>query len=295
MHFTYKDPSGYLQQGDIIARSEAVESALREIHPYYFQNQDYQYLMVLTQSCDLVPDRRGAECKARYINLAAVRPLATALRFCLDMYQRSPRERRLGYCSESSKELVEQFLRRLLNNNQSGYFYLHSENGFGIPNPMVAFLHLSIAIKSGLHYQTLLESRIAQIAPQFQAKLGWLLGDIYSRVATDDWVPTACSQEEFDSQIDQQLEQLCYWINQKMISKIAQIEKQRKGAQGPDYEISKEELEALIEEFSKQRETKKEEFIQRAVEIAADVSPGIDQQKLALRLKNDPIVAQFLR
>ena len=73
IHFTYKEKPDMesLCQGDVLEKTEALNELLGTVHPY-FQNDDYQYFMVLTQSCDLVR-RDGKKCKTPYITLAAVR------------------------------------------------------------------------------------------------------------------------------------------------------------------------------------------------------------------------------
>ena len=50
---------------------------------------------------------------------------------------------------------------------------------------MCVFLALSIAMKAD-HYDTLLSSKVAQLDEIFAAKLGWLVGNQYSRIATPD-------------------------------------------------------------------------------------------------------------
>jgi len=47
-------------------------------------------------------------------------------------------------------------------------------------------LPLSLSIRAE-HYESCVRDRVAQIDDLFQAKLGWLLGQQYSRVGTPDW------------------------------------------------------------------------------------------------------------
>ena len=78
---------------------------------------------------------------------------------------------------------------KLLNNNHPEYFYLAEDVDCHLSEACVAFLKLAIPIKSE-HYDRCLAARISQLKEIFQAKLGWLAGNIYSRVGTPDWVPT---------------------------------------------------------------------------------------------------------
>ena len=50
---------------------------------------------------------------------------------------------------------------------------------------LVAFLQLAISVKNE-HYQALQQARVGQLKDVFAAKLGWLTGSQYSRVATTD-------------------------------------------------------------------------------------------------------------
>ena len=52
---------------------------------------------------------------------------------------------------------------------------------------MVTYLKVSIALKSELHYEVCLKAKKLELSDEFKAKLGWLIGDMYSRVGTTDW------------------------------------------------------------------------------------------------------------
>ena len=45
---------------------------------------------------------------------------------------------------------------------------------------------MSIALKAAAHYDVCLKAKIAQLDHVFAAKVGWLTGNLYSRVATPD-------------------------------------------------------------------------------------------------------------
>src|SRR5687767_6990667 len=118
MHFTYEpNPRPNLSQGDVIQRTPAVEEMLEEVHPHYFQNRNNAYFVVLTQSCDLVR-RDGKSCKARYISIAAARPLTHVIDREIAKYQQHEFEKRLGLCSKAYESKIQLFVERLLNNNE---------------------------------------------------------------------------------------------------------------------------------------------------------------------------------
>ncbi len=183
MHWTYAPVAGDdVCQGDILRRTERLDALLSEHHPGY-EDAKYVAFAVTTQSCDLVLREQG-RCAVRYVSLAPVRTLESFL----------PAELRVHGVADgnvflaSRRAKVMQFLERLLNQNEqaAGLFYLHPDPDSSIPNAWVALLRLSISLKSA-HYGALAAARIARLTPEFRGKFGWLVGNLFSRVATTDW------------------------------------------------------------------------------------------------------------
>jgi hypothetical protein len=214
MHFTYDHPeTTCLRQGDVLRRTEGVDSILAQVHPHYHQNAANRFLIVLTQSCDL-ERRAGQSCKARYITIAAVRLASLAIEREIDNH-RTALEARARVAKQSHRFQVERFVEHLLNNNEPAYFYLHEDITAGLDEPQCAFLRLSIPIKARLHYETCLAAKLLQLKPEFQAKLGWLVGDMYSRIGTADWVPTVESEADFKARVTKIVESETLWVEPK--------------------------------------------------------------------------------
>jgi len=207
MHFTYEDEwdREVLFQGDILKRTDEINTLLEEVHPLYLKD-DYRCFIILTQSCDLV-QRDKKPCNARYITLAACRPLATALEREIERLRsvRPGVERAAGIASKNHRFKVEQFLGSVLNNNRVPYFYLHPELGADFPEACCAFLRLSVSIRTADHYSMCLRAKILQLRTDFQAKLGWLVGELYSRVGTEDFTPNTDTKLEFEERIERVL------------------------------------------------------------------------------------------
>ncbi len=93
-----------------------------------------------------------------------------------------------GVYTKEGRFLAEQLLVKIMNQNEqaTGLFYLHPDADVGIATPSVALLRISIALRRE-HYAVLTSARHGRIAPEFAAKLGWLTGNLYARVATPDW------------------------------------------------------------------------------------------------------------
>ena len=202
IHFTYKSnpDMGSLCQGDLLRITTALRETLGTVHPYFLSEQ-YKYFMVLTQSCDLV--KRHGKCKTQYITLAAVRDFDSFFENRLISDQYAEKVNGLLLMDVRKKDRAYQFLERLYNNTESDYFFLYKEPELSLPNSMIASLKVSIALKSELHYQECLDAKLLELSDEFKAKLGWLVGNIYSRVGTTDWESIMTSAERSEMLTDE--------------------------------------------------------------------------------------------
>lgn len=183
-HWTYDIPNpDALFQGDLFRRSDELRALLTEVHPYFAKETKYQHFMLLTQSCDLVI--RGGECKAAYLTIAAVRKLSDLL--LSKELAKATRGRAIGrVVSKTSEARLREFLQRLVNNNDPNYFFLRADVSQGLGDDFCACLRVTVPLRTE-HYELLLKSKTGQLQEVFQAKLGWLVGNNYSRVGTRDW------------------------------------------------------------------------------------------------------------
>lgn len=186
MHFTYSESpqKDALCQGDVLKTTDELLQVLSENHPY-FANAKYKAFLVLTQTCDLVR-RNNGECNSQYITLAALRSYDD---FILRESNKYKIKEINGFklLEKSRYDAFLQQLERLYNNNENGYFFLSDDSDAGIQDKLVAFLKVSFALKSNLHYDKCVKAKIAELNDEFKAKLGWLVGQMYSRVGTKDW------------------------------------------------------------------------------------------------------------
>lgn len=187
IHFTYKccPDTVSLCQGDVLNKTDDLMEILKDVHPY-FQNDGYKYFMVLSQSCDLVR-RNGQCCKTPYITIAAVREYSDFLERTLIAKRFAENYNGVLLVEERFRQQATQLVERVYNNTEPDYFFLYKEDSLGFPKSMVAYLKVSIALKSEKHYQKLLDAKILELSDEFKAKLGWLVGNMYSRVGTTDW------------------------------------------------------------------------------------------------------------
>lgn len=195
IHFTYKADADMesLCQGDVLNITEELAEVLKEIHPY-FLNEQYKYFMVLSQSCDLVR-RNGKNCKTPYITLAAIRSYDSFLEKTLIKEKFAENVGGFLLMDEKKKEKAYQLIERIYNNTESDYFFLYKEDALEFPESMITYLKVSIALKSQEHYDKCLAAKKLELSDEFKAKLGWLVGNMYSRVGTADWEGIMTAQE----------------------------------------------------------------------------------------------------
>lgn len=208
MHFTYQEDlcTTELCQGDVLERTPEINSLLELVHPHFHKKENNLFFMVLTQSCDLVPRGEGGACKAPYITIAPVRPIESVVSRQIASLQAPGIRADLPVLTDKAKTKLSEFLKRVYDNNESGYFFLDSADTC-LPGDCCAYLNLSIAIKASEHYEKCIRAKRIQLTDTFQAKLGWLVGQMYSRVGTLDWDP-----KRLTVKIQDALENAAIWI-----------------------------------------------------------------------------------
>ena len=187
MHWTYDscEPDADLEQGDFLAVTPELTNLLGEVHAH-FTDEKYLGFLITTQSCDLV--RRGRKpAKSPYVSIAAIRSLRSTFPRLLAI-ECSPIQRGLPIFSSNRKSDARKLLSRIFNQNEAamGLFYLHPDNEAGIGDACVAMLRVTVSLRVE-HYERLVRARRVRLTPAFQAKLGWLLGNLYGRAAAPDW------------------------------------------------------------------------------------------------------------
>lgn len=267
-----------LQQGDLLSKQGLTE-ILRVVHPHYL-GEEYTHFLVLTQTCDLV--RRGENCKTRYVSLAAVRPAEIVLQREIQKYQDDFAKKGM-LCSRNKRFLLEQLLARLLNNNEPEYFFLRREDALNLHDDSCAFLRLSVSIRAYQHYDACLAARVVSLTEPFQAKLGWLIGNMFSRIGTEDWVPEHVSDSQFTQMIAERLDQLCVWVDDAKL-RIA------KSTANPA--LLKSDLGAIRKHVdSTIVPSRREQVLERIQAIVTEAGLTADAkmlQRLRTRLVNDP-------
>lgn len=281
-----------LSQGDILQPTQELRSIFENIHPHFI-DEKYTAFLVLTQTCDLVRRNRErpSDCKSRYINLAVVRPLLDILTFLLDRtcgkVEISGKVASRIYTKES-KQKAKQLLERIFNQNEQamGIFYLPEETSVKIADPSVALLQVSVAVRAHPHYEALRKSRSGRLKPEFQSKLGWLVGTLFSRVATQD-MPKEKQKELMISMLGSEKKGEESDIGLQWIS-----EKNVKAASKQKITIDNLTTNQIVDTLEKCKPTSPFDIaIERIIFVIEEILEGITKEKLRKiknRLINDP-------
>jgi hypothetical protein len=289
MHLTYERgdfKNDHLMQGDVLSRTPELDAVLRDVHPHFYNHPKNLYFIVLTQSCDLVPRLKGGACKAPYITIAPVRSLDLVVERQLSQFPIADVRAELPVLGLKSKTKVIEFLRRLLNNNEPGYFYLDAADT-PLVSDSVAFLNLSIAIKSDLHLAKCVAAKMLQLTDAFQAKLGWLVGQMFSRVGTPDW-----DAAELGKKVSSIVDDTAIWVDD---SKIGDVEASYSElGSSMDHVLSSAEIMKMLNKVP----TKKQRVIARATEVLREAlgeGQSSTAERLRKRLESDAALTALLR
>ena len=286
-HWTYDqfESRADLAQGDIVEPSSDLREILKNVHPH-FLDPKYVSFMVLSQSCDLV---RRTGYRGQPINLCVVREFNSVASALLELFCSSGI---LGVFSADARISGRQFLERAINQNEQavGLFYLHPDADSGVSTPSVAMLRIAIALRTE-HYEKLREARRGRLKPEFQAKLGWLIGNLYSRVGTEDWSEPSDRKKIQKQIVDQIIDNLSgiHWASSQAIARA-------KAAGFSIQGMSSEEIRSSIMGFEPM--TLDTQIQAELARILAQDDLGIPletQQRLLRRLPNDASMAQLFR
>lgn len=288
-HWTYKqtpDPDS-LEQGDLLQKTDGLHAILKLYHPYYADHADNEFFIVLTQSCDLAR-RSGEGCKSRYISLAPVRSLKAVLKREFEENLENISMGSQPFASVRTKGALEQFLERLFNNNDASFFYLENLPTSGVASDMCALLSLPIAIKAE-HYAICFSSRVLSVEDAFQAKLGWLIGQLYSRVGTQDW-PRA----DLTIKVADAIAKAAVWVSDDDAKALVlRCDEERRA--DPNIIIDSKKLSALRATLPKRKDT----AIQRILDLATTAeifgNPSPLRRKLRIALENDAEFSIFFK
>lgn len=200
-----------LQQGDLVFPENEIKSLINQNGAII--ESDIIAFIVITQSCDLVS--RDNSVKTDYINFAIVKDFEIILQHILNNLNKKIID---NVYFEKEKSKNTELVQRIINQNEKdlGLFYLYPDlDKTQIADHSVALLRNNFSINSK-HYEVIKKHRFGRIQPEFQHKLGWIVGYLYSRVGTHDWSEDAVLKNEMTQIIQSLLNNDKYkWIEQE--------------------------------------------------------------------------------
>lgn len=273
-----------LLQGDILQRTESLRSVIRNAHPYYADTaDDYDFFMVLTQSCDLVI-RRGRPPKSHYITLAAIRPLDVVMERLLQKAAEPIKDFPIIVCRKQNETNVRQYLERLLHNTVDGFFFIRKNSHPAIRKDYCVFLALSIALRAE-HYGACLDAKVAQLKDVFQAKIGWLAENLYSRVGTPDISTENSDPKTYKEDFIREVLDQTVWVTPEQRSQLVEL---AKVSRTDDISQAK----ALVDQLKDDRLTVAERIADRLIK---DVLKKDDLRDRIIKLiASDSVVAKVI-
>ena len=149
---------------------------------------------------------------------------------------------------------------------------------------MLRDVELVDSIKAPLHYQKCLDSKFLELDQAFQAKLGWLVGQMYSRVGTTDWSP-----EELSSKTAAVLKDAAIWVPDEKMKPLREALK----AGDTDGMVTEQKVADVIKNLP----SKKEAIFSRIasiVEGVADADNAALVEKLMKRIRNDAVLSSLI-
>lgn len=173
-----------LLQGDVLK----VEGQFRQHFINFYPAINHpdgedKYVMVLTQSCDLVKTSKRKP-KLSHINVCLVRSLKAVIARLIDDEIKPTAIADKKVLERDAIDQLKDRLSKLLNNSdQKTHFFLPKQSPF--VEDMVAILPLSFSFRTD-HYDLMLEGRVLGLKPEFQAKVGHIISQLYGRIGTPD-------------------------------------------------------------------------------------------------------------
>lgn len=216
-----------------------------------------------------------------YITLAAVRSYSDFLeRMFLDgKYVEKVDE--LLIMDEKNKDRAYQLVERVYNNTEPEYFFLYKEDALDFPESMVAYLKVSIALKSKEHYDICLKAKKIELTDEFKAKLGWLVGNMYSRVGTADWDGIMSDQARRDM-LNNDLNSMCIIGNKEQLKQL-----KRKFLEEKEFSHNHEEVVQFISNIVlKTKYDKVMDIIEDVIQTSSKKIPVDEKEKLLKSIRS---------
>ncbi len=290
MHWTYEDVEleSDLYQGDILSPTDELRSLLRDVHPH-FLDPKYTAFMIVTQTCDMAIRKGAINSNTKYINIAVVRPLTAVINDFLSSLI-DPISN--GVYPQEKKFNARMLLERIFNQNEQalGLFYLHPDAVVGIGEPSISLIRVTFTLRVQ-HYEVLRKSRRGRLKSEFRSKFGWLVGNLYARVGTEDWSKPPERKKELEKLINEHLDHSpdCVWVK----SALAE-EARTQGVKLEDIKVG--DIDGVLRKYEQPPTIDKAiDRIQTVINSVCSTIEPDELRRISGRLRNDPIFAGTIK
>lgn len=173
-----------LLQGDVLKVQGQFNNYFKQFYPEVsFLDHEDQYVMVLTQSCDLVKSHKRKP-KVSHVNVCLIRTLRSLVRALISEEIKPLSIAGNNILEREANDQLKDKISKLLNNSdQKLNFFLPMQSPF--TEDMVAMIPLSFSFRIE-HYDLLTQNKVLTLKPEFQAKVGYIISELYGRVGTPD-------------------------------------------------------------------------------------------------------------
>lgn len=164
-----------IYQGDIFLLTQ---KEMKEIFLFEEPEIPVKGFVVVSNTCDI---------KNRNIEYISVSPFMP-LKHMVDAITKE--KKKAGRSSSQIRDSIKTNIDKLLQYDKKKYFYLPKDDEFGLSEESVALLE--IVLTSNMDECTISfisKKRICSIKSPWREKLGWAMGNMYNRVALDDFPP----------------------------------------------------------------------------------------------------------
>ena len=290
IHWTYQTrPSGNddLQQGDILKPTDnTLVEEMKKLFPNMVDDSVLAFL-IITQSCDLV-QRSDGQSQTKLIQISPIQSISELIHtaykkkfgcFCPTLYD------------ANRKKSILNLTERVINQNETtlGLFYFHPEADAGISVEAVALLRKVLTFDSNTYYEKFQKIRSGRLGDSFQARLGWMVGHLYSRVGVKDWNEAPIEREKEMNRILGSSDEQPIWVNEK-------VWKQIEPKVSEFCRSSFEEKQKMIKEV--EEKPLREKVINRIISILSNKNQGLSdlqKQDIQRKLESDDQLASYLK
>jgi len=194
-------------------------------------------------------------------------------------------------CNKISEIRARQLLERLIHNTEDGFFFLRKDSHPELVEDLCVFLPLSVAVRSE-HYDQCLAAKIGQMEDIFSARVGWLVGNMYSQVGTPDLEEKIADAEEYKERFYvEALFDKTAWLSAQQFRRLRGLIREWR-RENPGVEIDVNIAHRLLEKVP----TNQEILADRAVELLEqnELIDRVEHERARTLLRNDTFIAKLI-